>query len=87
MDTINETPGISQAEIAYVFEKDRRDVSYNVNVLVNKDLVRMHKVKGKTFLYVENDSVNGDEEKGFDKVTKEHENELEELENEEDEVE
>jgi predicted transcriptional regulator len=79
LDTINETPGISKAEISYLFDRNRQDVHHNVNVLVNKDLVKVKKVGGKAYLYIKDGHMDEEEKEGFSKISRKHEKELEEM--------
>jgi predicted transcriptional regulator len=50
--TIKETPGISKAELAYIFERDRQDINHNINVLMEKELIKIHKQCGRVFLHI-----------------------------------
>ncbi|UCF08187.1 MAG: PKD domain-containing protein, partial [Thermoplasmata archaeon] len=87
IETINETPGISKAEIGYLFDRNRQDVNHNVNVLADKGLVRIKKVRGKTHLYIADGEMTQEEAEAYKRVSKKREAELEGVEEDEEEYE
>jgi predicted transcriptional regulator len=59
LESINETPGVSKAELAYIFERNRQDINHNVNVLLEKELVIVKKENGKTHIYINDKNLDG----------------------------
>jgi predicted transcriptional regulator len=65
LESINETPGISKAELGYVFERNRQDINHNVNVLLEKELIIVKKENGKTHLYISDEDLDGFQKAGY----------------------
>jgi predicted GH43/DUF377 family glycosyl hydrolase/DNA-binding MarR family transcriptional regulator len=61
LKTIYDTPGISSAELAFIFDRDRQDIYHNVKVLAKKGLIDIEKDRGRTHIYV-NEAILDEEE-------------------------
>jgi predicted transcriptional regulator len=75
LETINDTPGVSKAELAYLFERNRQDINHNVNVLKDKGLIRTHKNNGNVFLFIKDGEIEENEKAGYDGIIGIDENE------------
>ena len=62
---------VSNAELAFIFDRDRQDIYHNLKVLKKKGLVKVEKESGRTHLYVDEGKMESDESKEFNRIVKE----------------
>jgi predicted transcriptional regulator len=68
LKTISETPGISKAELSYLFERNRQDINHNVNVLKGKGLLDVSKDNGNVYLFIKDGNIDDEEKTGYKKT-------------------